>query len=255
MDIDPADRSFQIFMEIQVGLDQQGPGTDELTLRALELLPTLPRSPAVLDVGCGPGRQTVCLARALPDTERILAVDFFEVFLKQLDARKEAAGLAHRIQTRQGDMARLGLPPASFDLIWCEGAIYIMGFAEGLAAWRPLLRPGGCVAVTEVSWLVDDPPAEIQEFWAAAYPGMTSVEGNLKRVRDAGYHLVDHFALSARSWWDGYFNPLMERHAAARQRYAGDEEALAVVAEGEDEIELFRRYHETYGYVFYLMQV
>ncbi len=255
MDIDPTDRSFQLFMELQAGLDQQGPGSDALTLRALQLLPDLPRAPAVLDVGCGPGRQTLCLARALPEAEPIIAVDFFEVFLEQLDARAVEAGLARRMETRQGDMTALDLAPGSFDLIWSEGAIYIMGFAAGLAAWRPLLRPGGCVAVTEITWLVHDPPAEIQDYWADAYPDMVTVEANLQHVRDAGYRPLGHFVLPSRSWWDGYYTPLQARHAAARERYAGDAEALAVVAEGEAEIELFRRFHQTYGYVFYLMQL
>ncbi|MGE5484827.1 MAG: hypothetical protein ACM3X4_07420 [Ignavibacteriales bacterium] len=48
-------------------------------------------------------------------------------------------------------MLQLSFPPESFDLIWSEGAIYIMGFGNGLTAWKPLLRRGGYVVVSELS--------------------------------------------------------------------------------------------------------
>ena len=34
-------------------------------------------------------------------------------------------------------------PDGAFDLIWCEGAIYNVGFEAGLRAWRRLLVRGG----------------------------------------------------------------------------------------------------------------
>ena len=33
-----------------------------------------------------------------------------------------------------------------------------MGFEAGLRAWEPLLKPGGYIAVTELTWLQPDPP-------------------------------------------------------------------------------------------------
>ena len=252
MDID--DRAFEIFMEIQMGLEQQGPGDDASTVRALEILPALPEPAHVLDLGCGPGRQTLCLAQATPASVRFTAVDLFQVFLEQLRTRARKAGLDGRITLQQGDMSALDLPAASADLIWSEGAIYLVGFGEGLSAWRPLLTPGGCVVVSEISWLVDKPPEPIKKYWAKMYPPMSTVEENLRLARDCGYRALGHFTLPARSWWDGYYTPLQGRLAAARQRYAGDDEALAVVAEGEREIELFRKYHAAYGYEFYVLQ-
>ena len=46
-------------------LPQQGPGSDASTLRALRMLGELPDAPRVLDLGCGPGRQTLALARSI----------------------------------------------------------------------------------------------------------------------------------------------------------------------------------------------
>ncbi|MCT7956183.1 hypothetical protein [Laspinema palackyanum] len=44
-----------------------------------------------------------------------------------------------RITIRQADLGALEDPPGSFDLIGSEGAIYLLGFANGLRLWHPLL--------------------------------------------------------------------------------------------------------------------
>ena len=62
-------------------------------------------------------------------------------------------------------MRRLDFADDSFDLIWCEGAIYNVGVKAGLRDWRRLLRPNGHVALTEVCWRKPDPPAECVAFW------------------------------------------------------------------------------------------
>jgi hypothetical protein len=46
---------------------------------------------------------------------------------------------------------RVELPPGSVDLLWSEGAIYLLGFEDGLRRFRPCLAPGGLAAVTECS--------------------------------------------------------------------------------------------------------
>lgn len=66
-------------------------------------------------------------------------------------ARANASGVAERVKALNMSMLQLSFPPESFDLIWSEGAIYIMGFGNGLTAWKPLLRRGGYVVVSELS--------------------------------------------------------------------------------------------------------
>jgi hypothetical protein len=51
--------------------------------------------------------------------------------------------VSDRIEVVRADMNRLELEPGASDLLWSQGAIYIMGFENGLRAWRPLLRDGG----------------------------------------------------------------------------------------------------------------
>jgi SAM-dependent methyltransferase len=232
------------------GLPRQGPGSDACTREALRRLGALPPAPRVLDLGSGGGRAALVLAATL--RTRVSAVDIHQPFLDQLQARARERGLDDLIEPRCADMAAPGVPPGSVDLLWSEGAIYFLGFEHGLRLWRPLLAPGGCVAVSECSWLCADPPAEAAAFFRAGYPGMAGIEENLGRARAAGFDPVDHFALPPTAWWDEYYGPLEER--MARLAPDADPQLAAAIAETRREIELYRRHHDSYGYVFYLLR-
>ena len=240
-----------VFFEIHSGLPREGPGDTASTLRALRSVRGLPQKPDVLDVGCGPGAQTLVLARETGGT--VTAVDNHVPFLDDLRGRAAAAGLADRIRPLEASMFDLPFADASFDLVWSEGAIYQMGFDNGLRSWRRFLRPGGSVAVTEISWLRDDRPRELADFWQAEYPGMRSVAGNLAAIRRCGYGTAGHFILPDSCWWDSYYGPILEKLPRLRDKHRGDAEALAVLDLETVEIDLFRKYSSHYGYVFYVM--
>lgn len=247
-------RLFEIFLDIQRGLPRQGPGCTEATREALTLCGALPDGLGVLDVGCGPGLQTMTLAEALGGAlgRPIAALDKYGEYLTQLKASCAARGLASRIAPLQGDMEALPFAEESFDLIWAEGSAYIMGFAEAFSAWRPLLRPGGCIAATELTWLVAEPPEEAARFFAEEYPAMTDVETNLASLRAAGYEGLGHFTLPEAAWWTDYYAPLEAKLPALRARYAEDAAARDVLAASAREIAMRRRYPDSYGYVFFV---
>lgn len=241
-----------IFWEIHSNLPQEGPGDDRSTFKALSLIPGLPATPRILDVGCGPGRQTIALAKNTGG--HITAVDTHEPFLNETAQRAKTAGLAHLITAKNCSMAEMDFAGESFDLIWAEGSIYIMGFGNGLQSWRHFLKPGGFMAVTEVSWLTDSPPGEVQKFWEKAYPNIKSVEANTSVIHDCGYLLIDSFRLPESAWWDGYYTPLEERLFRLRNKYRDNPDALSYLNQEQEEIDIYRKYSNTYGYVFYVMQ-
>lgn len=247
---DPAAR--RVFFEVHRDLPREGPGSRDSTARALALAGPLPERPRVLDIACGPGAQTIDLAELLPDAQ-ITALDNHAPFLAELERRAASRGLADRIETREGDMAALPFAAGSFDLIWCEGAAYLMGVGNALSAWRPLLRPGGRLALSEAVWLRPDPPERVRRCFAE-YPAMGDVEACRLLVRESGYTLLGDFVLPEHAWWDDYYAPMQARLAALAPRYAGDAAAEAVLREHRDEIEMWREFAGWYGYVFLVMK-
>ena len=240
------------FFTVYGSLPRAGPGSDRTTLEALSRLPTLAPEARVIDLGCGPGRQTLTLARAL--STPIVAVDLYAPFLDRLRQSALDAGVDAWIQPRHADFAALDDPDASFDLVWSEGAIYLLEFAKGLAAWRRLLRPHGLMAVSEITWLVDDPPPEVQAFWNAEVPAMSTIRGNSAAARAAGMEVFDTFTLPDACWFDEYYTPLRARIAELTPG-AREFPALArVLEEAEQEIAMYDRFGDSYGYVFYLLR-
>ena len=124
----------------------------------------MPPEPRILDVGCGPGRSALVLASALGG--HVTAIDLHQPYLDQLSASARASGLEKRIAPRRLSMKGMKFKAASFDLIWAEGSAYFAGIRKSLASWFPLLKCGGFAAFTELCWLTENRPAEIETYWA-----------------------------------------------------------------------------------------
>ncbi len=241
----------QLFFELHRDLPREGPGRDRYTERAYRMIPKLER-PRILDIGCGPGGPTVALA--LLSGGEVIGIDIHEQYLDQLRVRIDAAGLGDRVRAVNRSMFDISFPDGSFDVVWAEGSIFIIGFERGLAEWRRLIRPGGFLAAHEMAWLQDDPPQEIADFWREAYPAITTVGGNLAMIADAGYRPIGHFTLGEDAWWPEYYGPLEERIRMLRDAYVDDPTALTQLDEEQREIDLYRRYKDWYGSVFFVMQ-
>lgn len=239
------------FFEIHKDIPREGPGNNESTRKAFHMLSGLPTFPHILDVGCGPGMQTKELATLTDGT--ITALDRHKPFLLELDEWIAEKGLAEKIKTVQGDMFSLPFVEQSVDLIWSEGAIYIIGFERGLREWRKLLKPNGYLVVSELTWLTEERPAEIEAFWMANYPAIKRAEANEKIVEQAGYRLINHFTLPEAGWWE-YYKPLEQRVAMLRKQYANQADMQSALDETQREIDLYREFGDYYGYTFFIMQ-
>lgn len=245
---DPHQRA--VFFALHSGNPREGPGDRASTARALEAVTPMPET--VLDLGCGPGEQTRFLAQLLPES-RIVAVDLHPPFVDAVRAWIEAAGLGERVVAEVGDMRTPPAEPGSVDLVWSEAAAYSIGVGDALRAWRPLLRPGGWVAFSELVFTGEDLSTESRAFWEAEYPAMTDLAGVERWIADAGYACRERFLLPPSAWW-AYYGPLESRIEVLRGRYAGDSTALALLDEAQREVDVYRRDQDGVGYAFFVCQ-
>jgi ubiquinone/menaquinone biosynthesis C-methylase UbiE len=197
--------------------------------------------------------QTIELARICPDC-RITAVDIHQPFLDDLARKAGAAGVGERITTMRASMDNLPFEDASFDVIWAEGSIFIVGFGKGLRMWKRLLRPEGYACVTESVWFTDQPSPEAIAFWNGCYPAIASVEETRAKAGHAGYEVVATFPLPGSVWWDGYYAPLLERLPDLKKAAADNPDAEALVAFSERETAVYREHGGEYGYEFFILR-
>jgi SAM-dependent methyltransferase len=242
----------ELFWEIHSGNPREGPGEFQSTKRAFDMLKDLPSNPRILDIGCGPGTQTIDLS--LLTDGSIIAIDNHPQFLEDLGKKIRLSGLIDRITPLIGDMCDLHFEEGTFDIIWAEGSIYIIGFEKGFLQWRTFLKGRGYLVASELTWLRADAPEEIKEYFIKEYPGMQDIEGNLRIIEGAGYRHIGHFVIPKSAWWC-YYSPLEEKISQLRPKYEGLPGALAVLEDHQREIDIFRQYSEYYGFVFYVAQL
>ncbi|MGC9526487.1 MAG: class I SAM-dependent methyltransferase [Limnospira sp.] len=240
-----------IFLEIHTDLVREAPGGDEYTRKAFQMLPPLSK-PNILDVGCGPGAHTLELARLTDGT--ITAIDTHQPYLDRLQAAAEAAGFQDRITGLNQTMSSLPFPRSHFDLIWAEGSIYIIGFETGLTDWKLCLKPDGYLVVSELVWLRENPPSEVAEFWGENYPGMKQLAQVPEMISRCGYQLLDHFTIPETGWTD-YYDGVESRINTLSDIYNNDDEAREVLEMERQEIEMYRKYKDWYGYEFFVMKL
>ncbi len=241
----------KVFFDVHNGLPREGPGSRQSTEKALKLAGPLPRQPKVLDIACGPGKQTLDLAELVPDGI-FVAVDTHRPFLDDLMARATEKNSQSRIEVKQTDMAALPFEDESFDLIWCEGGAYFMGLLEAVQAWSPLLHSGGKMAITEPVWLRADAPDNVQELFRE-YPAMRNISGCRALLKESPLKLLGDFVLPQSDWSDDYYKPMKHRLKELSPSYRGNKVAESVLKECEEEISFYEEFSTYYGYSFFVM--
>lgn len=151
-------------------------------------------------------------------------------------------------------MFSIDFPKESFDIIWSEGSIFIIGFEKGLIEWKQYIKPNGFLVVHEMTWLKSNPPAEIYNYWRKIYPEITTIPKNLEIIKKCDYKIIGYFPLPEDAWWDLYYNPLENRINFLKEKYSNNPEALKVLNLEQQEINMYNKYNKWYGSVFYILQ-
>lgn len=107
----------------------------------------------VLDVGCGPGTDTIALAQLVGEAGRVSGIDHDPAMVSEADRRAAEAGVAGWTQHFAADATALPFEAASFDACRSERLFqHLADPASALAEMIRVTRPGGWVVVLETDY-------------------------------------------------------------------------------------------------------
>ena len=241
----------ELLVDFHKDAERQGPGSTATTLRAINFMNIEnKKNLKIADIGCGTGAQTITLAKNL--NGQIIAVDLFSAFLEKLNSKSKVEGLDEKIITREISMESLDFRDEEIDIIWSEGAIYNIGFEVGIKQWKKYLKPGGYLALTEITWLTNSRPIEIEEHWNNEYPEINTPSNKIRQLEENGYTPVGYFILPEECWLDNYYNPIEERFDEFLNKHNNSDIAKRIVEAEKEEIRKYKKYKSYLSYGFYI---
>ena len=193
----------------------------EFTKAAFKMLPTMD-NPSILDIGCGSGLQTIELAKMC--NGHITAIDIDIPALVALRKRVKDLGLSHRISVKQASMLDLNRVNETFDIIWAEGSIFVVGFEKGIRDWKRLLSKGGFLVVHDED---------------------TRIEQKIQIIKKHEYRLRGQIKIPHEEWEERYYKPLLSALSEKKLDSAEDNKL-------RKEIDSFKR--SRMGSVFFILQ-
>lgn len=215
---------------VEINLDKFRERLSKYTKRAFQMLPEMER-PKILDVGCGSGVPTLVLAKL--SGGEVIGLDIDESCLDELNRKIKKEGLSKRVITKKCSMFKMDFPDESFDIIWAEGSISIIGFEQGLKKWRRLLKPSGFLVI---------------------HVQTRKLSNKLEKMPDWGYKLLDIVSLPEDAHWTEYYKPLETRIKELQAKYRNNPEALRMLRKYQNEIDMVKRNPQKFSSAFYIVQ-
>lgn len=244
----------QFYTEVFGSLPRGGPGSEESTRKAFSMLKDIPDKPLILDIGVGTGMSTLELTRI--SEGKIYAIDIFQEYLDTLEEKiRQEPNLAEKIELFNMSMDNISFEEEIFDIIWCEGSIFVIGIEQGLKSWKKFLKPKGYLGFSDLVWYTEDIPKAPKKFFDEEYPSMKSDNEVQNTIQDQGYTLSDSFQFPEHpDWWENLYNPLEQKLKEVAPKYQENPLLSEMLENTQKEIELFKEYSHYYGYIFYIIQ-
>jgi len=213
----------------EIEIDQLRERFIKYTKLAFQLLPRID-NPHILDIGCGSGIPTIALAKL--SEGKIKGIDTDQSLLDRLDKRSQEEELTNQVDTKQCSLFDIDFPNETFDIVWAEGSIWIIGFKKGLEKWRRLLKPKGFLVV---------------------HDSIKTAFNELDMLSSLGYRLINHFELPEDAWLKEYAIPL-GRLIKEQRKKSKDAETLKMLNRYQNEVNMIKRNPTDHVSAFYIMQ-
>jgi ubiquinone/menaquinone biosynthesis C-methylase UbiE len=127
----------------------------------------------VLDVGCGPGTDTIPLAHLVGPTGKVIGLDQDKAMIAEADKKAEAEGVKDWVEHKLGDVLALPFEDSQFDACHSERLfMHLLKPAQAFAEIVRVTRPGGWIAIIDpdgASISVDSPEVEVERRLAQAW--------------------------------------------------------------------------------------
>lgn len=241
----------EAMIDLFLGLERMSPGSRETTAKAFQIAAQDHDIRTVVEFGCGSGISTLELARL--SGASVVAIDNSSPFLEQLKQKIAQSGLAPQVQVREQSMDAAWPKGTQFDLIWCEGSAYAIGVENALRLWRPLLSPGGRIALSDLVWIDPNPDAEVQQYWTNQGVTLGYASDTRALFETHGYEMMGDFVFPDRDW-QNYYQPLKNYLPQWKSAYSDPENAGIVDQMFQEEIRMYDQFGAQYGYAFFIAQ-
>jgi ubiquinone/menaquinone biosynthesis C-methylase UbiE len=107
----------------------------------------------VLDIGCGPGFDTVALSKLVSDTGEVYGVDYDEAMIMEAEQRAEKAGVNTWVKHKHADAASLPFETGYFDSSRSERLFqHLPDPMKALEEMARVTKVGGWVVVLDTDW-------------------------------------------------------------------------------------------------------
>ena len=181
-------------------------------------------------------------------------MDNHQPFLDAIRVQAGKDGTGGRIRTVCASMDALPFGKGQFNLIWSEGAVFNIGFENGLRTWKPFVKKGGFLVVSDAAWFEPNPPQELVRWWEMEGYRPGTEDQLREQVRNAGLRLLATYRLPEAGWWENYYVPMLARIKQLRGTHGSDPACAALLDSFENEAEMYRKYKRYYGYTIFIMQ-
>ena len=120
----------------------------------------------VLDVGCGPGTDTLALAQLVGSSGQVVGVDYDEEMIVEADKAAAEANVGANVKHAQADACALPFESGTFDSCRSERLFqHLRHPEEVLSEMMRVTKPGGWIVVLDTDWgscSIDSPHVDIE---------------------------------------------------------------------------------------------